>query len=276
MKLLRENFILFSVYLVTVVLWIIFIVYTRNSALTEGPYFNYVLVPFLLGETLIPFVGGIIGLQRAKSWGGTQSVMGRGMIALALGLFGWTLGMVVWNYYLFVSAVEVPYPSLGDLFYISIWPLWTYAMIELSRVTGARFGLRKKGGRTLLILISLLVVSISYYLLFVVARGGIFEWNNAIELLLGVAYPLGDVLILLSSISVFIFSFKFLGGRYHKPVLLLIFGFVLNYVADFFFVYSISIGTYFNGHISDFLYVNMLFVVALGVSMLDTHKSSSV
>jgi hypothetical protein len=49
----------------------------------------------------------------------------------------------------------------------------------------------------------------------------------------------------------------------------LVFGFVLNYIADIVFVFTTTKGTYFNGNVADFLYVIMLFTVAMGISKLD-------
>src|SRR3989344_966995 len=131
------------IFIVTVILWTLFVFFTKYTALYEGPVYEYILKPFLIGMTLLPMLAGILAIQRSVGWGGWKSNMGRSMIALALGMFGWTGGMIFWNYYLFFMQVEIPYPSLGDLFYIMIWPFWTYAMISLFRVTGAKYGLRK-------------------------------------------------------------------------------------------------------------------------------------
>ena len=192
------------------------------------------------------------------------------MIALALGMFGWTGGMIFWNYYLFFMQVEIPYPSLGDLFYIMIWPFWTYAMISLFRVTGAKYGLRKLSGKILALTISAAVVTVSYFLLFIVARQGeLGLGGGTLSNLLAFLYPLGDVAILLTSALIYSLSFKFLGGVYKKAILILLVGFTLNYIGDIIFVFTATNETYFNGNIADFLYVIMLFTVATGISRMD-------
>lgn len=258
------------VFVITTLLWIIFITYTKNSALYEGPVFEYVLKPFLIGMTILPILGGMLGLQKAQMWGGWRSAIGRSLIALALGLIAWGLGMCVWNYYLFFTDTEVPYPSLADLFFTMIWILWTYSMIEISKATGAKYGFRKVGGKTLGLIVAVAVVLISYYLLFTVARQGAIDLSgDASSNLLAILYPLGDVSILLSTVLVFILSYKFLGGRYKIPILILLLGFTLNYIADVIFVFTTTTGTYFNGHISDFLYVVMLFTLSMGLSKMD-------
>jgi|SRR3989344_1100713 len=258
------------IFLITVVLWIVFIYFTNNSALYEGPIFEYVLKPFLVGMTLLPLLGGILGMLMAKSWGGWKSTIGKSLISLSLGMFGWAGGMMFWNYYLFFTNVEVPYPSLGDLFYIMIWPCWTYGMIQLSKATGAKYGFKKVSGKTVALILSLLVIIVSYYLLFKVARQGYIDLSGGlISNILAVLYPLGDLAILLSSLLVFSLSYKFLGGVYRISILILIIGFILNYIADVIFVFGVTSETYFNGNIADFLYVVMLFTVFSGISKLN-------
>lgn len=258
------------IFVATVVLWIIFTLYTRHTAVHEGLIFNYLVTPFLIGMTLIPLFAGIIGVFRSSDWGGWQSIMGKSLLSFSLGMFGWAGGMIVWNYYLFFAKVEVPYPSLGDLFYIMIWPFWTYGMIQLSKVTGAKYGFKKISGKAITIFLAVLVLLLSYYFLFKVARNGSLDLNGGmLANLLAFLYPIGDVAILFSSVLVFFLSYKFFGGLYKVPILILILGFVLNYVTDVIFVFTTTNGTYFNGHISDLLYVIMLFTVSWGMIRLN-------
>lgn len=275
MILSRDNLILLTTFGITLLLWILFVFKTGHTATYEGIAYDYILKPFLIGMTVIPFLGGLIGLKRSMEWGFIQSRVGKGLFALSLGLFGWSLGMVVWNYYLFAGIEEVPFPSFGDLFYISIWPLWIYAMVQFSRVTGVNFGMKRAFGRVLLLIIPVVMMLLSYYLLFIVARGGVLEWDNILQLFFNIAYPLGDMLILTSALIIFTLSIGFLGGKYRTAVLVLLLGFVLNYIADFTFVYTTNVGTYFNAHYVDLLYSVMTFIVALGVSMFDTKRIQS-
>lgn len=272
MKISKSLFALSLIYAVVAIFWFVFVIVSGHSGIYDGPVFKYLVKPFLVGMTLLPLIGGFIGLKKAKKWGSIKSAVGRSITALSLGLFGWGFGMIVWNYYLFIGQVEVPYPSLADLFYISIWPLWTYAMFQLSKATGVKFGLKSKKGKIFFFVVPILIVVLSYYLLFTIARGNTLEWNNMVQLILGILYPLGDVAILISAVMVFILSIRFLGGRYRQPVRILLLGFVLNYVTDFIFVYTTTNGTYFNAHVADFLYVNMLFIISLGVVLFDPDR----
>src|SRR6185436_17423348 len=93
--------IIISIYAITAALWLTFVALTGYTATYEGPIFTYVLKPFLVGMSLLPLIGGIIGLLNSRTWGGGSSAIGRGLISISLGVIAWSGGMIIWNYYLF-------------------------------------------------------------------------------------------------------------------------------------------------------------------------------
>lgn len=215
---------------------------------------------------LIPLVGGVVGLHNARQWGGMRSVMGRATAYLSLGLMSWSIGGLIWAYYNFFGAVEVPYPSLADLAYIVSWPLWAVGAIELSHATGARFSLRERGGKLMLLAIPFMVIAASYYLLVVVARGGeITAGGGALKSFFDLAYPMGDVVILSFALVIFGLSFKYLGGRYKTPIFILLAGFVVNYFADFAFSWTTLQGTFFVASWVDLLFMTAMTALSMGV-----------
>ncbi|KKQ52266.1 hypothetical protein A2865_02340 [Candidatus Woesebacteria bacterium RIFCSPHIGHO2_01_FULL_39_17] len=259
----RESKIIGFVYLLSFVFWIYFLIVTGHS---EDRLGFYLQIPL----TIIPLLGGIFGLSKAGKWGGIKSAMGRAMVGLSYGLITWALGMVVWDYYIFFTEVEVPYPSLADGFFILSWPFWSYGIFELSKVTGARFGFRLKSGKLLFLAIPVLVSLISYYLLFIVARGGEIElFEGGLKLFFDLFYPIGDVVILTIIVLVYSLSRNFLGGTYKPVVTLLFLGFVFNYFTDFTFSYTTTVGIYFNGHFVDFMFTTTMFILAVAINSFD-------
>jgi hypothetical protein len=222
--------------------------------------------------TLLPLIGGIIGLRNSFKWGGIKRVVGRSSLALSLGLIAWSGGMVIWNYYLFFTEISVPYPSAADIIFILSWPLWTYGIWELSEAVGIKFAWKKMNKGFLII--PLLVTLFSVYLLMYVARGGV-TYENFPKLFFDLFYPLGDIVILTVTVSIFLLLRKFLGGVYKVPIFILLFGFLLNYLSDFLFSYTTTQGTYFNGHVVDFLFMTTMFVLSIGLSMLNPSISNS-
>ena len=266
MKLKVPSKIIIALYAITALFWIAFVVSSKYTGTLEGWKFTYLLKPFLIGMTLIPLIGGMFGIRNAISWGGGKTIMGKSTAALGLGLIAWSGGMIIWNYYLFFTTISVPYPSIADAIFVLSWPLWTYGILQLSKANGIKFAMQKMGKGFLWIPIAITFISV--YLLVYVARGGISYDNNPFKLFFDLFYPLGDIVILSVTASVYMLLRKFIGGMYKFPTLLLMVGFSLNYAADFLFSYTTTKGTYFNGHFADFLFTTTMFVLALALSMI--------
>lgn len=264
MKLKSPTKIIIALYAIIVLFWIVLEIITKYSFVTSDTLLNlqhFTQIPL----AILPFVGGVIGLSNAHKWGGRKSIMGRSTLALALGLIAWSGGMIIWNYYLFFTTISVPYPSMADAIFVLSWPLWTYGILQLSKAIGIKFAFRKIGKS--FFVIPLILILISIYLLVYVARGGI-TYENPLKLFFDLFYPLGDIVILSVTASIYVLLRKYLGGVYKLPTLMLIVGFVLNYISDFVFSYTTTKGTYFNGHYVDFLFTTTMFVLSVGLSMI--------
>lgn len=272
-SIIKEKYILTLIYGLSCVTWLIFNVYTGFSALYEGSVYHYILKPFLIGMTFLPIIGGIYGISKSKKWGAYKSAIGKSLLFLSLGLVAWGGGMVVWNYYLFFTELEVPYPSLADSIFILSWPFWSIGLFFLSKVIGAKFGLRTPGGKILVVLIPILAGLLSYYFLFKVARDGQIDFEGGLaKIFVDLFYPLGDVIILVITGVVYSLSRNFLGGIYRRPVQLLFIGFLLNYIADFIFAYITTTGSYYNGHFVDLLYITAMFILSISINSFDPKK----
>ena len=261
--------IIIFIYAITAVFWVIFIILTKYTGTLEGWRYEYLLKPFLVGMTILPLTGGILGLLNSKHWGGHKSVVGKSLIGISLGLIAWSGGMIIWNYYLFFTSVEVPYPSWADAIFILSWPLWTYGLFKLSKAIGVNFALRSRSNKWFLIFIPLVVILISVYLLIYVARGGIVYDGDLLKLFFDLFYPLGDVVILSVTAATYFLSRKYLGGVYKTTILILLLAFFMNYISDFMFSYTTTKGTYFNGHLVDFLFTTTMFIMSLSLTMFN-------
>lgn len=260
-----------TLFILTSIFWLAFVIASNYSATYEGPLFDLLVKPFLIGMMTLPLVGGALGLRKSLKWGGHTSKVGLAIIYISLGIISWGIGMIVWNYYLFFTTIEVPYPSLADPFFILAVPLWVFGILELSIVAGVKYGLRSLHGKALLLVIPVIVTLLSYYLLFSVARNGVVDIQGGyLKFLIDIYYPMGDVVILTLTSAAFILSQKFLGGRYKRSIILLFLGFVLMYLSDFIFSYTTTVETYFNGHIVDYLFTATMFILGVGINNLDT------
>lgn len=227
-----------------------------------------------LSIDFLAFFGAIFGLFTAKHWGNFKSAVGKGIIFLSSGLFIWSVGNFVFSYYVFFLNSNIPYPSLADAFFIFAWPLWFTGIFYLSKATGVKYGLRKKMGQLYLIILPILSFAISYYLLVIVARGGVITaGGDALKVFFDFAYPVGDVIIITIALLVYGLSLKYLGGKYRLPIITILFGFILMFFADFSFSYTTTLGIYYGGHPIDLFFVAALFAIGFGLSSMDTKDS---
>ena len=234
---------------------------------------NY-LYSFAYG--LMPLACGLIGLRNSFLWGGLKSLTGKSITFLSLGLLAWAVGNLVWAYYNLVLKIPVPYPSLADIIFIQSFPLWAIGIFFLSKVTGMVFSLRRVKGKVVLFAIPVIAIVVSYYLLFTVARGGAVDTESgALKLFLDIAFPVWDVIILTLALLVFGLSLNFLGGRFRWPITILLMGFGVNYIADFSFSYTTTLDTFFVGSWVDLIFATAMFLISLGVVLLDPRSIAS-
>ena len=225
-------------------------------------------------EGVIPLWGGLYGLYLAKKWGGFSSIIGKAQSFISLGLISWGIGELIFaGYYNLLMQVEVPYPSLADAAFILSWPLWGLGMVYLSRATGVKTALHNKKSKYWIIIIPTTIIIFSYYFLVQVARGGVVTSSaDFVKIFFDLAYPVGDVVILTLATIIYGLSFKYFAGKYRLAIYFLLFGFFVNYFADFSFSYQTTLGTFVPGGLSDFLFVTAMFAISFGVNALDSRS----
>jgi len=256
--------IIIGIFLIMVVYWVL--ITTNNLQDT--------IQNFLYGAVLgvLPILGAIFGFINAKKWGWLKSSMGKSVFLLSSGLLTWGLGTLIFAYYNIFLQIAVPYPSLADVFYIVSWPLWAWGMLQLSSATGVKYSLRSLKGKLLLLIIPALMIAISYYLLVVVIRGGILDFHlgdGGLKLFFDLAYPIGDVVILTLTTLIYGLSYNYLGGKFKTTVYIILIGFIINYIADFLFSYTTTLGTFYTGGLVDLVFTMAMFTLSLGIAKFD-------
>lgn len=273
MKLKNSLGVLVAFYALTVIFWLALLIFIQYSIFNDG-ILDWLRLFTQIPLMIIPLVGGIFGLKNYTNWGGIKNTLGKSSLFLSLGLISWASGMIAWNYYIFFTKIEIPYPSLADFGFVFGLLFLIIGVSALYKMIGVKFALKNKGGKFVLFIFPIIVILVSVYLLIYVARGGVLfdSSENYLKLFFDILYPLGDVIILTIIGLLYFLSKKFLSGVYKTPILVLFSGFLLFYMSDFIFVFTTTQGIYYNGHFVDFLYTTSMFILSLGVISLDAKR----
>ncbi len=260
---------IFFYYIFIFIWWAFFFITGKANSSSGEITLGGALYQFAFG--LIPLVGGVLGLLKSKKWGGLKSYVGRGLFFISAGAICWGIGQMLWSlYYNIFTKVDIPYPSLADVGYSLSFPFLAIGLISLSKATGARFSLKHPGGKLLALFITVIGIIAAYYLLIVVARGGVIDFTEGgLKLFFDLAYPIGDLIILLSGLLIYGLSFNYLGGRYKLPTLSVILGLFVLFLGDFSFSYTTTVGSYYNGHWVDMVLPTAWMLLVFGVNSFD-------
>jgi hypothetical protein len=230
----------------------------------QETFYNNLFV-FLYG--LLPLFGGAAAMVGYRKWGGLSTILGKAILLLGFGLFLWGCGESVYAYYNIFLGVEIPYPSIADLFFAPSVFFYTLGAFFLSRTTGISLGFRRRMGKAFVITAPLVIFILTYYVLIIVGKGGelITDGGSALKVILDIAYPLGDFISLSISIVVAGLSFRYLGGRYKYDIVFILIGLATMFVADSIFSYTTTVETAYSGDFGDLVFTLAVFFLTCGL-----------
>ncbi len=210
----------------------------------------------------IALIGGISGILVSRVWGTYRSAMGRGILFFSCGLLGEFFGQGVWSYYNIIAKIEVPYPSIADIGYFSIIPLYAIGILYLAKASNAKYNLKTIKGKALVVIIPILMVAISYFLFL---KNLAFDISDPIRTFLDFGYPFGEAITISIALITLGLSTGVLGGHMRSRILYLIFALGFQYFTDYTFLYMTANGTYYNGGVVDMLYTTSFLIMSLGL-----------
>ncbi|HOR23648.1 hypothetical protein KBB76_01855 [Candidatus Saccharibacteria bacterium] len=217
---------------------------------------------------------GVLALITAKYWSWLHSKIGQAVFFIGAGNFIWGAGQLVWAYYFYRYPNQEYQPQrILDVLFFSAVPLWFYGVLKLTKASGAKYGLKKLKGKLLVLFLVVFMGALSYYLLVFLAREGSAYFNQPLwEQFFDLGYSVGDAIIFTVALAIFGLSWRLLGGRFKAPVIVMLAGFGVMYVADVLFSYLGGKELYYNGDISDMLYLAAVVIISAGACLLDPTK----
>lgn len=206
---------------------------------------------------LLYFSVGIVGLFGIKLHG-LKSAVGRELLAISLGMFGFAFGLFVWSYYNLILKVETPYPSLADFFFVLYIPFIGYGIINFLSIFGLFYSKRILGETIGIFLLAAV---------FIFFFGNPPDLSSSVPLLqkaLNIFYLMGDAFL----ISLGYMLIRLTQGRIHNSFFFFIGALVVMAAADLIFAYRTGANVYWNGDISDILYATSGFLFSIGVTKI--------
>jgi hypothetical protein len=222
---------------------------------------------------LIALFGSIIGFVTARRWGGHKTVLGKALLFFSFGLLAQEAGQLILNYYIYVSKIQIPYPSLGDIAYSVSTLSYLCGGLFLAKAVGIKYSLKSTKYRALAGIVPL-VLFIASFVIFL--HHYVYDFHHPLTVFLNLFYPLGDATYIAMGIVAFLLSRKMLGGIMRAGILILILALILQYSADFSFLYASSRASYLAGNHVDLLYLISYFVTTTAlIRFFYTHSRLS-
>jgi signal transduction histidine kinase/CheY-like chemotaxis protein len=179
----------------------------------------------------------------------------QGWLFLAMAIFLFFLGDMYWFYNHNILHVD-PFPSLGDILYLSMYPLILLGLLRLSGLTWEPGSLRDY----LFALLSLSSVVMLFIVYFLIVPTVNDNATNISSMIVAAAYPFGDVLSISGIFSVILRRPK---EHFILPLFLLLSGIGMWVISDFSFAYTDAQGTYAAGGWVDAGWVSSCGFIAL-------------
>lgn len=223
---------------------------------------NVIIHYFAGSYGLIAVWGALIGLHLAKRWGGLKSLVGKALTMFALGLLFQEFGQLAYAFYIVVLKIDIPYPSIGDVGYFGSIFFYLYGSYLIAKTSGINFSLKKIFNKFQIILIPTVILGYTYFLFL---KDYQFDWSAKLMVFLDFGYPLGQSLYIAVALSTFILTKDFLGGIMRSRVVFILFALLLQYLADFNFLFESSRGTWTTAGYGDYLYLLAYFAMTMAI-----------
>jgi hypothetical protein len=178
-----------------------------------------------------------------------------GWILLTMGIALYFLGEASWSYIELIMGVEVPFPSIADLFWLLGYiPLFVGLAIIYQRLAVKLTGREK----AIFAIFGLVLILFSYVFLFrpIVQSSEI----SVMEKLLDLVYPTWDIFLAVPALAVLLIYGRGLLGR---TWLFIGLGFLFFTAADLLFSYLTWIGKFKTGSLVDLLWIAGYILIAI-------------
>lgn len=256
-----NTFLTTSFYLLLLAWWLIIFL----SGQTDSPM-NHIY-GFIYGGFSI--YGGLWGIKVAKEWGGFSSIVGKALYMLSFGLLAQAFGQYSFWFYNYVLKVAVPYPGIPDIGYFGTIPFYIVAALFLAKASGVKVSLSSFRSKLQALFVPVIMLLIGYFLFL---NEYPLSESTPLQIFLDYGYPLGQAVYISIAILTLSLSHGILGGIMKNRVLLILFAFFAQFLAEYIFIYFHDL--YFPASFIDTFYLTSYFLMTVSILQMRTvlHK----
>ena len=222
--------------------------------------------------SIIALSSAIAGLIGAKQWGLFRSRFGAAIAYISLGLLLQFLGHLIYALYFRIGNVELAFPSVGDIPFLLtgvVYILGIYNLLKTIVVVGGIF----QPKRVLLTSVAM-SLSLSIFVWVSFLHFGAHDERGTIYSLLNIAYPLLQAIYFLMGVVALQQAGRMAGGKMFRAVQVLLIALVVQYAADFTFLYQDYHGTWQAAGSNDLLYVIAYGMMAFSLLMIENVRNN--
>ncbi len=235
-----------SVAIVILLMWDILLLALQYKTTLYNYWYN-------VAYAFLYIASGSIALYGSKSLAGVSKTS-RGLLFLGLATVSYGIGLLIWAYFNLALQVEVPYPSIADLFFILFYPLLAagiFVTLDIFKLVLTRR----------MVIEGIVAGIIAGFFILLTNPPNLTPNADLLERIFNLAYPLADIFL----ISLIYIAAKASSGKTHIGLILLIIAMIGQTIGDYLFSINTSAGTYFNGDISDLMYTLTAYFLGVGI-----------
>lgn len=216
---------------------------------------------------IVSFTAAVLGYSAAKVYG-WSSLEGKIFYVLSTGILFLSLGELSWMFYEVVLGLDVPYPSIADLFWLLGLILVCVSLYVKVFSVGVREQLSPSRIIKSAVISFILLLPCVFFVLIPILSSPETEFVGGLsEKIVDLAYPLLDILAMFGALGIYATHRR---GTIGTTWGLIILALLTAYIFDVAFSYLTWKDLYYTGHIIDLLYFAqyLLFVLAFGIQKI--------
>lgn len=211
-------------------------------------------------------LGGIFGIFSSRRFGFLNSVIGRAILALSVGLLLQVIGQILDGYLYAMGNSQIFYPSISEIGYVGSILAYIYGAYSLLRYVSAGSHEKSFIRNVIIWLTPVVMFAISYF-----AYLHNYESTSisVLQTIFDFGYPLLQSIYVSLAILILLHTKGTEGGVLKKPIIFLVIALIFQYISDSYFVYEYNLDRWYSANLNDYCYFLAYFLLTLAIIYLD-------